>query len=166
MSNLFLQSMTDEQVGAIEKVKQNKVFTLRLIKDLGQIFHTNETVRDEQNSVRVSISAYGQNRYENFIFHANKNGVTFSGKVLGYREVDTVKSPHIKPLGALYEKYKTDGGSMFDGISTVADNEFLSDHGHGEVQFTIKIEENSSNLQETLRDIIYLLEKESFKKRF
>lgn len=65
------------------------------------------------------------------------------------------------PLGELYERYKDYGG--------VADSGFLDNedrNGHGHVGFKIPLVDGDVSLNQTLRDIVYLLEQDGYYKVF
>jgi hypothetical protein len=170
--NLFLESMDIDKVSAIEETKENKTFVLSLIRDLDKIFYTNFQIEDNTDSTTIRIKASSNNNnYGSYTFSANKNGINFNANCLGYYSVKS-GNDHIKPLGKLYEKYKD--------IGTTADKDFLcSTYNHGWVNFKIPIYrsdlhinlnlpklDNKERLLDTLKDIIYILEHNSYKKRF
>jgi hypothetical protein len=170
--NLFLESMDTDKVSAIQETKENKSFVLSLIRDLDKIFHTNFQIEDNTDSTTIRIKASSNNNnYGSYTFTANKNGINFNANCLGYYSVKS-GNDHIKPLGNLYEKYKD--------IGTTADKGFLgSTYNHGWVNFKIPIYrsdlhinlnlpklDNKERLLDTLKDIIYILEHNSYTKRF
>lgn len=172
MQNLFLESMDADKVSDIEKTKQNKSFILSLIRDLDKVFYTNFEIEDNTNSTTIRIKASANsNGYGSYTFTTNKHGVKFNAKCLGYYSVSS-GNDHIKPLGKLYEKYKDIGAS--------ADKSFLdSTYRHGWVNFNIPIFpsdlhinlnlpklDNKERLLDTLKDIVYILEHNSYKKKF
>ena len=151
--------MDADKVLSIQEVKANKEFALSLIKDLDYVFHTNFQIEDGTDYTTISIKASSSyNNYGSYTFVASKNGIKFNAKCLGYYSVGK-GNDHIKPLGNLYEKYKTSG--------TTADKHFLEGFSrHGWVEFKIPINRNGDNLLDTLKDIVYILEQNSYKKRF
>jgi len=172
--NLFLESMDTDKVSAIQETKENKSFVLSLIKDLDKIFYTNFQIEDNTDSTTIRIKASSNNNnYGSYTFSANKNGINFNANCLGYYSVKS-GNDHIKPLGKLYEKYKD--------IGTTADANFLAKgdrSGFGWVNFKIPIYrsdlhinlnlpklDNKERLLDTLKDIIYILEHNSYTKRF
>lgn len=156
-NNLFLDAMDTEQQTAIQDIKANKEFALQLIKDLDNVFQTNYQCDDEQNGVIIRMKASpSYNSYGSFIFVVDKNGINFKSSNLGYYE-----SSQFKGLGKLYEKYKVNG--------TTCDSNFLYEGStrHGFVNFVIPIiYANGNELKQTLRDIMYLMEQNQYKKRF
>ena len=156
MENLFLEALDENQAKAIEETKINKAFALRLVKDLDALFSTNYMVEDQQNGVEITMRTSSNSTwYGCFKFIVNNNGIKFISRNLGY-----YKNSSFKNLGGLYEKYKHSG--------TTAEANFLRDENapHGYVEFRIPIERNDVNLKETLRDIIYLMEQNQYRKRF
>lgn len=153
--NLFLDAMDTDQKRAIDDTKANKHFALQLINDLDKVFQTNYQIEDLENGVSIKMrTSPSSNMYGAFSFFADKNGIKFCSKNLGY-----YKCNQFKDLGWLYEKYKDNG--------TAADSGFLSErNGHGFVQFVIPINRNSNNLKDALKDIMYLMEQDSYRKRF
>jgi hypothetical protein len=155
-NNLFLDAMDTEQQKAIDEIKENKGFALQLIKDLDRVFQTNYKCEDEQNGVIISMKASpNYNSYGSFVFVVDKNGINFKSSNLGYYE-----TKQFKELGGLYEKYKGNG--------TTCDENFLrkGSSRHGFVNFVIPIYRNGDDLKQTLRDIMYLMEQNQYKKRF
>jgi hypothetical protein len=154
MENLFLQAMDADKLLAINEIKANKEFAMKLINDLSQVFHTNHIIKDGTDYSLISMKVSPSYIYSQY-FNANKNGITFSTKSLG-----SYKSE--KPnwcLGELYEKYKDNG--------TTADSGFTDKkYGHGFVEFRIPFQRNDANLNNILKDIIYLMEFKGFRKRF
>jgi hypothetical protein len=113
-------------------------------------------VEDEQNGVIISMKASsGYNWYGAFRFIVDKKGIEFKASNLGY-----YKCSQFKELGGLYEKYKGNG--------TTCDSNFLLEGSsrHGFVNFVIPIYRVGDDLKQTLRDIIYLMEQNQYKKRF
>lgn len=170
--NLFLEAIGADKVSAIQETKENKRFALSLIEDLEKVFHTNFRIEDgtDSTTIRIKTSSNGNN-YGSYTFTANKYGIRFNAKCLGYYSVSS-GNDHIKPLGKLYEKYKD--------IGATADKGFLdSTHRHGWVTFNIPIFrsdlhininlpklDNKERLLDTLKDIVYILEQNSYKKKF
>lgn len=173
--NLFLEAMDVDKVNAIEETKENKNFALSLIKDLEKVFYTNFRIEDNTDYTIIRIKTSANNSdYGSYTFTANKDGIKFNAKCLGYYSVSS-GNDHIKPLGKLYEKYKD--------IGATADKGFLdSTHRHGWVNFNIPIfrsdlltymkdthsekQKPNQRLLDTLKDIIYILEHNSYKKKF
>jgi hypothetical protein len=156
-NNLFLDAMGTEQQTAIQDIKANKEFALQLIKDLDKVFQTNYKCDDGQNGVTISMKASpNYNSYGSFVFVVDKDGIKFKSRNLGY-----YKCTQFKELGGLYEKYKVNG--------TTCDSNFMLEGSsrHGFVNFVIPIiYANGNELKETLRDIMYLMEQNQYKKRF
>jgi hypothetical protein len=156
MNNLFLDAMDTDQQKAIEEIKLNKQFALRLINDLDKVFQTNYEVIDDQDSVLIRMKKYpSSNWYGSFSFSVNKNGIKFRSSNLGY-----YYSTQFKGLGKLYEKYRGNG--------TTCDSNFLLEGTtrHGNVNFVIPIYRVGDDLKGALRDIIYLMEQNQYNKRF
>lgn len=158
MDNLFLEAMDIDQQKAIEEIKLNKKFALKLIDDLDKVFQTNYKVEDGQNGVVISTKASPSYNWSgSFKFIVGKDGITFKASNLGYYH-----STQFKGLGGLYEKYKGNG--------TTCDNNFTLEgkdwQRHGWVHFSIPINRNGDNLKDTLKDIVYLMEQNQYRKRF
>jgi hypothetical protein len=154
--NLFFDAMETEQQKAIDEIKANKRFALKLINDLDKIFQTNYQCDDGQNGVNISMKASpNYNSYGSFVFVVDKNGINFKSSNLGYYE-----TKQFKELGGLYEKYKGNG--------TTCDNNFLLEGSsrHGFVNFVIPIYRVGDDLKGALRDIIYIMEQNQYHKRF
>lgn len=154
--NLFLNAMDTDQQMSIQEIKANKQFALRLINDLDKVFQTNYQIEDEQEGVVIRMKRNPTNNwYHCFSFIVSKNGITFSCQNLGYYH-----STQFRDLGWLYEKYKGNGAT--------ADSNMLLEGSsrHGWVKFNIKINRNGDNLKDTLKDIVYLMEQDQYKKRF
>ena len=155
-NNLFLDAMDTDQQKAIEEIKLNKQFALRLINDLDRVFQTNYEIVDDQDSVVIRMKRFvSSNWYGSFTFSVNKNGIKFRSTNLGYYE-----SKQFKELGKLYEKYKCNG--------TTCDSNFLDERAtrHGFVNFVIPIYRVGDDLKGALRDIMYLMEQNQYHKRF
>lgn len=155
-NNLFLDAMDTEQQKAIDEIKANKEFALKLIYDLDRVFQTNYEVVDDQMSVTIRMKRSPSNNwYRAFSFVATKDGINFYSSNLGY-----YNSTQFKSLGALYEKYKSNG--------TTCDTNFVMEgtSKHGFVNFRIPIYRVGDDLKQTLQDIIYLMEQEQYRKRF
>jgi len=155
-NNLFLDSLPTDRVKELEEIKENKKFALRLINDLDKVFQTNYQVEDDQESTIIRMKrSPSYNWYGAFSFIVNKNGIKFNSRNLGYYH-----STQFKSLGWLYEKYK-DTGTSTDSNFTM---EGTSRHGH--VSFVIPINRNGEGLSDSLKDIIYLMEQDQYRKRF
>jgi hypothetical protein len=161
--NLFLQAMDTDKVLAIAETKQNKAFALRLVDNLNNVFHTHAKTEDGRDACTINIKAKEYYRDgSGHRFYANSEGVFFISEPSGYYEGGK------KPLGALYEKYK-DCGVTIDGEfrKTAVDDSFLKkEQGYGTVKLKIPIYRNDVNLNEKLRDIVYILERDNFDKKF
>ena len=155
--NLFLNAMDTDQQMSIQEIKENKQFALRLINDLDKVFQTNYAVEDGENGVVIRMKTSPSiNWYHCFSFVVGKGGITFNCQNLGYYH-----TKQFKALGPLYEKYKGNGATV--------DNNVLHGGvlgGHGWFKFSLKINRNGDNLNDTLKDIIYLMEQNQYKKRF
>ena len=155
--NLFIDAMDTDQQMSIQEIKANKQFALKLINDLDKVFQTNYQIEDEQDGVVIRMKRNPTNNwYHCFSFFVSKNGITFSCQNLGYYH-----STQFKSLGGLYEKYKHNGQSTADSNMLLQGTS-----GHGWVKFNIKINRNGDNLKDTLKDIVYLMEQDQYKKRF
>jgi len=155
MENMFLQALSVDERLEIDNIKRNKFFALNLLKDLQEAYHAFVKVEDNQKSVVIHVDPTLNRRTAAFRFIADKDGVRMCSKNLGYRTLK--EGSKIPTLGKLYDKYKDFG--------TTAESGFLSEtHGHGFVNFIIPIV--SGNLNDTMRDIIYLLNFERFNRKF
>lgn len=156
--NLFLSAMDTDKRNAINAIKANKKFALRIIADLSKVFSTNHQVEDEYESVTIKMKKSPSNNwYGCFRIVANKDGVKFHADNLGYYSVHSGST--IKPLGKVYEKYKE---------TSRADDRFATniDGGFGNVYVTFSVSENDVNLSEKLNDMVYLMEHNQFTKVF
>lgn len=156
MENLFIDALPTDRVMELEEIKANKQFALKLINDLDKVFQTNYEITDEQESVIIRMKRGSNlNWYNCFSFVVSKSGIKFHSKNLGYYSGSSFKN-----LGELYQKYKDTG--------TTADDNFLREgtSRHGFVQFVIPIRRDLDKLKEALRDIVYLMEQNEYKKRF
>jgi hypothetical protein len=167
--NLFLLAMDTDKVLAISETKENKAFALRLVNNLNNVFHIHAKTEDYRNVCAIHIKAKaGYKDGYGHRFYVNSEGVFFISNSIGYYAVDTKLNPHIKPLGALYEKYK-DCGVTIDNkfCKTTVDDSFLKkERGHGTVKLKILIYRNDVNLNDKLRDIVYILEQDHYDKKF
>jgi hypothetical protein len=155
-NNLFLNAMDTDQQMSIQEIKANKQFALQLINDLDRVFQTNYQVEDQENGVVIRIKTSPSNNwYHCFSFVVGKGGITFNCQNLGYYHTTQFKS-----LGPLYEKYKGNGATADDNMLREGTQR------HGWVKFSLKINRNGDNLNDTLKDIIYLMEQNQYKKRF
>lgn len=154
--NLFFDVLSVERQTEINTIKHNKAFASKLVNDLNKVFYTHFEIEDQQEGSIIYMkrgASYG--RYGSFMFIADKNGIRFKSRNLGY-----YKNSPFKNMGELYERYKN--------VGTTADTTFLEDKDapHGFVNFLIPINENDQNLNQTLKDIVYLMEQDQFIKRF
>lgn len=150
-NNLFLDAMDSEKLKAIDEIKLNKEFALKLIIDLDKVFQTNYEIVDEQNCVIIRMKRSPSNNwYRAFSFVATKEGIIFNAIVLDY----------YSHMGKLFEKYRDNG--------TTAEDSFLREGTtqHGNVSFRIPIYRIGDDLKQTLKDIIFIIEREQYRKRF
>jgi hypothetical protein len=150
-NNLFFDAMDSEKLKAIDEIKANKGFTLQLINDLDKIFQTNYEIVDEQNCVIIRMKRSPSNNwYRSFSFVATKEGINFNATLLDY----------YSHVGYLFEKYKNSG--------TTAEENFVKEgtSKHGNVSFRIPIYRSGDDLKQTLRDIMFIMEREQYRKRF
>jgi hypothetical protein len=154
--NLFLNAIDSDKLNEINAIKRNKAFALRILNDLSKVFRTYEKIEDEYDSTSIDMKRTStSNYYRCFSLVSNKKGLFFNAVCLGYYSVNGVSS--IKALGKLYEKYID--------LSTADDN-FKVRHDHGYVTIRIKLDENDIDLNEKLKDIVYLMEQNQFTKIF
>jgi hypothetical protein len=151
MENLFLQAMGDKQVESINKIKKNKEFLRKLIKDLQDVYTLYVSNRDDQNSTTYNIKKFSSNR-ETIFFTANENGCVFRTNMLGYRDCNTPSWN----LNWIVEKYDT----------CKADDRFMSPHGHGHINVNIRFTDTTPNLMDIIRDIARILDHEKVAKKF
>jgi len=153
MDNLFLQAIGNEKVESINKIKKNKEFLKKLIGDLQQVYTLYVSNEDQPNGTRFSIKTKS-NYNPSIFFNANENGITFSTKLLGYRECNTPSWN----LGWIVKKYDTCKG----------DSSFMANvvQPHGWVEVSIKFTDVSANLMDIIRDIARILDHEKVAKRF
>jgi hypothetical protein len=154
--NLFLNAIDSDKLNDINAIKRNKAFALRILNDLSKVFRTYEKIEDEYDSTSIDMKRTStSNYYRCFSLVSNKKGLFFDAVCLGYYSVGEGSS--IKALGKLYEKYID--------LSTADDN-FKLRHDHGYVTIRIKLDENDIDLNEKLKDIVYLMEQNQFTKIF
>ena len=154
--NLFLNAIDSDKLNDINAIKRNKAFALRILNDLSKVFRTYEKIEDEYDSTSIDMKRTStSNYYRCFSLVSNKKGLFFDAVCLGYYSVNEGSS--IKALGKLYEKYID--------LSTADDN-FKVRHDHGYVTIRIKLDENDIDLNEKLKDIVYLMEQNQFTKIF
>jgi hypothetical protein len=151
MENLFLQAMGDKQVESINKIKKNKEFLRKLIKDLQDVYTLYVSNRDDQNSTRYNIKKFANN-IDTIFFTANENGCRFNTEMLGYRDCNTPSWN----LNWIVEKYDT----------CKADDRFMSPHGHGHINVNIRFTDTTPNLMDIIRDIARILDHEKVAKKF
>ena len=150
-NNLFLDAMDTEQQKAIDEIKLNKEFALKLIIDLDRVYQTNYEILDEQNCVIIRMKrSLSNNWYRAFSFVATKEGINFNAVLLDY----------YSHVGHLFEKYRGNG--------TTAEESFVKEgtSRHGNVSFVIPIYRIGDDLKQTLKDIILIMEREQYRKRF
>lgn len=153
MNNLFLNAIPSDQLAEIEAVKKNKAFFRRLANDLGEVYHIFGQVADEQKSSRYKMYTQAGNVNYSVYFTADKDGVVFHAYPLLMRERGK------EPTQELYDRYKDTGEAR-------GDKSYLGSSGHGNVTFDIKLSENDPNLQQKLRDIVFIMSKQYFNKKF
>jgi hypothetical protein len=151
MENLFLQAIGDKQVESINKIKKNKEFLRKLIKDLQDVYTLYVSNQDDQNSTTYNIKKFSSNR-ETIFFTANENGCVFRTNMLGYRDCNTPSWN----LNWIVEKYDT----------CKADDSFMSPHGHGHINVNIRFTDTTPNLMDIIRDIARILDHEKVAKKF
>lgn len=152
MDNLILQAIGNDAVESINKIKKNKEFLSKLIRDLGQVYTLYVTNEDDTNSTKFSIARYSTSRAI-MHFTATEKGITFRTDLLGYR----VCATKAWELGWIVEKYDTCEG----------DNNFMNGQTtHGWVKVVLKFTDTSANLLDIIRDITRMIDKEKFAKRF
>ena len=155
MDNLILQAIGNDAVESINKIKKNKEFLSKLIRDLGQVYTMYVTNQDDMNSTSFNIARYSTSRAI-MHFTATEKGITFRTQLLGYR----VCNHKDWELGWIIEKYDTcEGDSNFMMESTNSTT-------HGFVKVVLKFTDTSANLLDIIRDITRMLDKEQFAKRF
>lgn len=147
---MFLQALSVDERATMSKIKANKDFVARLMRDLAGAFHIGEvTVTDRKNGVECLFKRPTANYYSKFV--ADAHGIKFiSFNMLGYYK--RTDRPELS-CGPLYEKYKKNEGSR-------ADEGFLGKHGHG--NFTVVIPINPKKLDDTMKDIIQCLLKSTY----
>ena len=151
MENLFLQVMTISEREEIEAIKANKSFTKRLVEDLSKVYKFYAETSDFSDYSVVRIGSSANHKYDKPSFHADKNGIRFYAKVLGYRNS---------------QNYGTELNDVYlRNPNSKADKSFLeSNLGHGYVELRIDIP--LANYDTQLRDIMFALNLLSFSKNF
>ena len=147
---MFLQALTVDEREKIAKIKANKDFVAKLMRDLTGAFHIGVTkMTDKKNGIECSFNNVGSSYTSRFV--ADAQGVKFiSHNMLGYYK--RTDRPELS-CGALYKKYKKNEGSR-------ADAGFLGTHGHG--NFTVVIPIDPKKLDDTMKDIIQCLLKSTY----
>ena len=153
MDNLILQAIGNDAVESINKIKKNKEFLSKLIRDLSQVYTMYVTNQDDMNSTSFNIARYRTSK-ATFHFTATENGITFKTHLLGYRVCNT----KAWELGWIVEKYDTCKG----------DDNFMREipQPHGFVNVVLNFTDTSANLLDIIRDITRMMDKEGFAKRF
>ena len=151
MENLVLQALGNAEVEKINKIKKNKEFLRKLIGDLQQVYTFYVSNEDNQNSTRYKIKTQ-PNYIHTLFFSANEEGCFFSTKLLGYR----VCSEPSWEIGWIIEKYDT----------CKADNSFMGNHSHGNVEVFIKFTDVSPNLMDIIKDITRIFDRSRVNKNF
>lgn len=151
MENLFLQVMTISEREEIEAIKANKAFTKRLVEDLSRVYKIYTETRDASDYSSVHIGSSANHKYDKPSFCADKNGIRFYAKVLGYNNC----SFYGTELNDVYLRNQ----------NSKADKEFLNNkNGHGYVELRIDIP--LANYDTQLRDIMFALNLLRFSKNF
>lgn len=153
--NLFKQALLPTEAIELDKIKKNKAFVMRLLHDLENYYHIyKREVKDDLKSTTIWLYPNGS-RVCNSRFMADANRVVFETKVLVYRTLET--NTNMTPewcFGAMYDRYK-------DVEGTSAEKGFI-DNNHGCVSFYVPI--TTENINDTLRDVMRLLEKDGYKR--
>ena len=102
MDNLILQAIGNDAVESINKIKKNKEFLSKLIRDLGQVYTMYVTNEDSMNSTSFNIARYSTSMATAH-FTATEKGITFRTQLLGYRVCNT----KAWECGWIVEKYDT-----------------------------------------------------------
>ena len=153
MDNLILQAIGNDAVESINKIKKNKEFLSKLIRDLGQVYTMYVTNQDDMNSTSFNIARYSTSRAI-MHFTATEKGITFRTQLLGYRECTT----KAWELGWIIDKYDTCEGDKNFMMETI--------NPHGWVKVVLNFTDTSANLLDIIRDITRMIDKEKFAKRF
>lgn len=153
MENLILQAIGNDAVESINKIKKNKEFLSKLIRDLGQVYTMCVRNEDDTNSTKFSIARYSTSRAI-MHFTATEKGITFRTQLLGYR----VCNHKDWELGWIIEKYDTCEGDKHFMMETI--------NPHGWVKVVLNFTDTSANLLDIIRDITRMLDQEKFAKRF
>jgi hypothetical protein len=157
-SNYFMDAMDTDQRLLIQEIKLNKAFALQLASDLDKVFQINYKIEDLENGVCITMKASASySDYGSFRFVVSEDGIKFRSNNMGYYKSTQFPT---KSLGVLYEKYKGNG-TKADWLLDPKDP-----RAHGMFTFVIPVNRNSSNLKESLKDIMYLLEQNQYRKRF
>jgi hypothetical protein len=151
MENLFLQVMTISEREEIDMIKANKTFTKRLVEDLSKVYKFYAETSDFSDYSVVRIGSSANHKYDKPSFHADKNGIRFYAKVLGYRNS---------------QNYGTELNDVYlRNPNSKADKSFLdSKLGHGYIEMRIDIP--LANYDTQLRDVMFVLNLLRFSKNF
>lgn len=151
--NLFLNAMDSDKLNEINAIKDNKAFAMRILNNLSNVFRTYDKVEDECDRVVIYMkTSFTSNYYHSFTIIADKNGLFFNADCLGYYLGGK------KPLGVIFEKYKE--------WSKDTDNFVSQPERLNRVVISIPLNRNDVDLNDKLRDIVYLMEQGQYVKIF
>lgn len=151
--NLFLNAMDSDKLNEINAIKDNKSFAMRILNNLSNVFRTYDKVQDECDRVVIYMkTSFTSNYYNAFTIIADKNGLFFNAHCLGYY------SGGKKPLGVIFEKYKQ--------WSKDTDNFVSQPERLNRVVISIPLNRNDVDLNDKLKDIVYLMEQGQYVKIF
>jgi len=153
MENLVLQALGNSEVERIQNIKRNKEFLKRLVGDFNQVYTLYVKNTDKENSTEYSIKKQ-PNYIATIFFTATDKDCVFRTEILGYRA-------GVRPewnIGWIIEKYDTCKG----------DEGFMRDHiqPHGVVKVEIRFTSDSPNLNDIIKDITRIFDKQKVSKRF
>jgi len=132
-------------------IKANKTFTKRLVEDLSRVYKFYAETSDFSDYSVVCIGSSANHKYDKPSFNADKNGIRFYAKVLGYRNS---------------QNYGTELNDVYlRNPNSKADKSFLDGKlGHGYIEMRIDIP--LANYDTQLRDIMFALNLLRFSKNF
>jgi len=143
--NIFATSMTDKERSDIQKIKEHKAFMNRIIADLNEVYHARIRREDKPTTSSTWVDARDVRvGYEDFEYVADAKGIKAQYTGLGEYE----------DFGKLWEKYE----------KIWADDGFKGGRGFG--KFCIKIPIGVEGYEEAISDIIFIMKKEKYNKRF
>lgn len=151
--NLFLNAMDSDKLNEINAIKDNKSFAMRILNNLSNVFRTYDKVQDECDRVVIYMkTSFTSNYYNAFTITVDKNGLFFNAYCLGYYKGGK------KPLGVVFEKYKE--------WSKDTDNFVIRPDNLNRVVISIPLNRNDIDLNDKLKDIVYLMEQGQYVKIF